>query len=80
MNRRDYAASHSYIEANPTTQVLLYPSCRDPRHGDNFAAFEVRCLAKHLGSQETLSFYFEPDHQSLLWMDYGLRISWKQIS
>jgi len=80
MDRRDYAASHAFIQTHPDSKVILYPSCRDPRHGDNFAVLDIHCLARHIGKQETLSFYFEPDSSSLVWMESGLRISWQEIS
>ena len=79
MDRRDYRPSHAYIEAHPAIEVLLYPSCRDPRQGDNFAIFDVHCLAKNIGAQQTLSFYFEPAGPSILWMDSGLRITWTEV-
>jgi hypothetical protein len=80
MNRRDYTPSHAYIQAHPEAQALLYPSCRDPRRGDNFAVLDIHALAKHIGTQETLSYFFEPAHPSIVWMDYGLRITWKEVS
>jgi hypothetical protein len=80
MDRHDYAASHAFIEANPKVHILRYPSCRDPRAGDNFAVFDIHCLAKHIGMQQALSFYFEPSGRFILWMDYGLRILWKEVS
>jgi hypothetical protein len=79
MDRRDYAPSHAYIQEHPEAEVLLYPSCRDPQAGDNYAVLDVLSLAKHIGSQETISYYFEPDQPSIVWMDYGLRIAWKQV-
>jgi hypothetical protein len=80
MDRRDYAPSHAYIRGHLDTEVLRYPSCRDPQQGDNFAVFDIRALARHLGKQETVSFYFDPLDMSIVWMDYRLRITWKEVS
>lgn len=80
MDRRDYAPSHAWIRAHPEAVVLLYPSCRDPQQGDNFAVFDVQALARHIGRQENISFYFDPKDPSIVWMDYGLRITWKEVS
>jgi hypothetical protein len=79
MNRRDYAASHQYILEHPETRVLLYPSCRDPEKGDNYAIFDQSSLAKHIGNEQTISFYFDPTRQSIFWIDIPLKISWKQV-
>ncbi len=80
MSRTDYGPSHAYIASHPDAEVISYPSCRDPQQGDNFAVFDIHCLAKYIGSQETASFYFDPKTLSILWMDRQLRISWAEVA
>lgn len=80
MNRHDYAPSHAYIRKNPVTDSLLYPSCRDPQQGDNVAIFTIECLAKNIGTEKTLFYYFDPKQLSIAWMDFNLTIAWKEVS
>jgi hypothetical protein len=80
MDRRDYSASHAFILKNPEVRVLLYPSCRDSKKGDNYAVFDIHCLAKDIGTEGVIAYSFDPLKSSLYWIKLGLSIEWKQVS
>lgn len=80
MDRHDYGPSHEYLLAHPEVQVILYPSCRDPQHGECYAVFDIHCLAPGIGTERTLSYSFEPDKKAVIWMDDSLQIKWDEVS
>lgn len=84
MNKRDYAESHRYIESNPDTKALCYPSCRDPGREPNYAVFEISSLEKGIGAEKLMSFYYDQTALSITWKvtwdDLNLRISWKDVA
>jgi len=80
MNRRDYSASHEFIKTKPEVKIISYPSCRDPKHGINYAALDITALRKEIGEERTLPFYFDQAAQSILWTELGLEIFWKDVN
>lgn len=80
MARDDYAASHEFIKARLEIRVICYPSCRDPKHGPNYAALDIMALGKEIGDERALSFYFDQAEQSVYWTDMGLKIFWNDVN
>ena len=80
MARNEWSASHAFTASHPEMRVLLYPSCRDPKNGDNYAVFDIKCLGTEIGDQATVPFSFDPSTQVIHWLSMGLSISWQEVS
>ncbi|MGQ0572467.1 MAG: RES family NAD+ phosphorylase [Armatimonadota bacterium] len=80
MDRLAYGPSHRYINSQPRARMLLYPSCREPDGGDNFACFEIEALGKRIGGSLDLDYYFSPERESIVWSGQGLEVFWKTAS
>ena len=81
-DRRDYSASHAYIQGNPKIEAIKYPSCRDPKRQPNFAILDINLLGKKIGNERTMSIYFDPAQQLIRWFEDGhnLDIGWKTVA
>ncbi len=80
MNRTNYEESHRYIQNNPDTKILCYPSCRDPQNRENYAVFEITSLGKNIETEKRLSFYFDAAARSIRWLDINLLIAWETVA
>jgi hypothetical protein len=72
----DYTASHRYVQENPSSQVIRYPSCRDPERRCNIAVRDISALDKQAHSEQILSFSYDRKKHAVTWLDTGLQIPW----
>ena len=78
--RGDHSASHAYIREHPKVRVAAYPSCRDPKHGLNFAALDITALSRTVSERRSISFYFDQTDASILWTDFDRLIRWSEVA
>lgn len=71
---KDYSASHRFVDEHPKAKIIRYPSCRDPRHRDNYAVLDIRKIEKNIGSEEVISFSFDNRAKKLNWFSLGVKI------
>jgi hypothetical protein len=64
MARNTYSASHEFVFANPDVLAIIYPSCRDPKHGKCAAVFELMMLGRRPTSTEPLFLVYNTDMKS----------------
>lgn len=80
MNKSDYSASHQFITANDAITFIVYPSCRDPKQRDNAAVLDINQLAKNPKWESTITFFYDNQSQQITWLDYGLHMTWSEVS
>lgn len=89
MNRKDYSASHHFVRNHPELTSLLYPSCRDPDHGDSVVTFLVTTLGKEILSERTVNFIYHEKEKKCV-VEYAsedvrqkntnaIEVSWAQV-
>ena len=79
IHKHDYSHSHQFIETNPHVGMIIYPSCRDPRRGDNAAVLDINLLDKKINHETSTKFFYDNDKQEIFWMDAGLHVSWQDV-
>ncbi len=75
MSPIDYSASHTFINKHLDSQVICYPSCRDPKTADCYAVFNIELLDKSLKSNKTITYIWDAKTGELYWQDYDLIVS-----
>lgn len=80
LDKNDYLPSQQFVEYNPQASFLVYPSCRDPLHRDNAAILEIRHLAKYPKWESSIKYFYNYENSRLTWINYQLRIDWKDVS
>lgn len=80
MDKNDYSASHQFIEKNPHITFIIYPSCRDPKQGDNAAILDIHHLAKKPKWETSIKFFYDYKRKQLAWIDHPLHVRWEQVS
>ena len=59
MDKKDYSHSHALVAKHPKVSSIVYPSCRDPKHGKCAAVFELLTLGEKPLSNEALFFIYD---------------------
>ncbi len=85
MDRKDYGASHEFIQAHPLATSILYPSCRDPEQRVCVVTFEIETLGKKALSEKTLYFVYQAARKScsiqdILQDDLPLEVRWSEVA
>ena len=84
MAKNDYSHSHRFIEDSPQASSIIYPSCREPKHQNCAAVFEVGTLGQRPLSMENLFFIYNSATRSCLItgpnVDPALVIAWQLVS
>lgn len=80
MDKNDYTASHEFVNTNPKTTFIIYPSCRDPQQRDNAAVLDIKHLEKYPKWLSPIKFFYDNQKREINWLDYKLHISWDQVS
>ena len=83
MDRHRYAASHDFVETHPDLTSILYPSCRDPQHGNCLATFSPDTLGNKPTHSTTLHFIYHQKNQECvienLMNETRVSILWKSV-
>ncbi len=80
MDKNDYSHSHQFILSHPHATLIMYPSCRDPKNGDNAAVLDIERLGKNLKWESSIKFFYDNKTRKISWLDYDLHIQWEQLS
>jgi hypothetical protein len=75
MSSTDYSASHAFINTHSNKEIICYPSCRDPNHGNCYAVFNIQLLEKNLRTNREISFIWDSRAGEIYWSDLNLKIS-----
>lgn len=79
MDKQDYTASHQFIKAHPQATFIRYPSCRDPKQGENAAILDILHLEKEPKWEGAIKFFYDNKKQQIKWLDHHLHIQWSQV-
>jgi len=79
MHKNDYSASHQFVIDHPETEMIIYPSCRDPKQRENAAILDIQCIGKNPAWEAAIKFFYDNPGQQITWLDYQLPITWNQI-
>jgi hypothetical protein len=80
IHKSDYSYSHQFIETNPDTRFIIYPSCRDPNKGNNAAVLDINLLDKQIHHEASIKYFYDNEKQEIFWMDAGLHIGWREVA
>lgn len=80
MDKHDYQYSHQFIEKNAQAKLIIYPSCRDPKHKENIAAMDIELIAKTPNHEQAVKYFYDNKKRLLSWIDSNLQISWSEVS
>jgi hypothetical protein len=85
MDRRDYAASHRFIETHPETTSILYPSCRDPQRRPCVVTFQIESLGKKPRNLTTVEFIYDERLKRCkvlhpLYEERPMEVDWKDVA
>lgn len=79
LSKSDYSVSHAYVQANPQSNFIVYPSVRDPQHRDHMAIMEISHLSRQLNGERQLNFFYDYRKKIVTWIDLGLSVGWSQV-
>jgi len=80
ISRKSMEASWDFVRNNPNVNSVLYPSCRDPDHGQNVFTKDISSLEKNPKNYTDLRFIFESQNRLVRILDRHEDPAWETLT